>query len=162
MLGASAPGLSEQLWAGLRADGARSEAFADDVRDAFDAHVETRAPMMRRKLAGWKKGSPLAARLSECRTVAKHAKDNPESAGAIWAMDTLKLAVKFVRDAVKASKPAKAPKSDGETVPAEIVIEADTTAGAAIIADLRAYLAAASEEDRLAVLVELEGIVLAG
>jgi hypothetical protein len=82
----------------------------------------------------------------------------------VWALDSLSAALKLVRAAVKE---AKAPASDGE--PDEdtiklagrmaVVVEADTEAGAAILADLRAYLAAASESDRLAVLVELESIV---
>ena len=75
----------------------------------------------------------------------------------MWALDSLSAALKLVRAAVKE---AKAPASDGE--PGELsvaVVVADADAGAAILADLRAYLAAASESDRLAVLVELESIV---
>ena len=72
---ANAPGLSEQLWAGLRE--ARSDKFCDSMRDSFDAYVgelseasgkgSERSREMAKRLSGWKKGSPLAQRLSECR-----------------------------------------------------------------------------------------------
>lgn len=162
---ANAPGLSEQLWAGLRE--ARSDKFCDSMRDSFDAYIgelseasgkgSERLREMAKRLSGWKKGSPLAQRLSECRKIAGFCKDNEDRAGEVWALDSLSAALKLVRSAVKASK---APASDGEpgaTVLAVVVADAD--AGAAILADLRAYLAAASEADRLAVLVELESIV---
>lgn len=169
---ANAPGLSEQLWAGLRED--RSDKFCDAMRDAFDAYIgelseasgkgSERSREMAKRLSGWKKGSPLAQRLSECRKIAGFCKDNEDRAGEVWALDSLSAALKLVRAAVKE---AKAPASDGE--PDEdtiklagrmaVVVEADTEAGAAILADLRAYLEAANESDRLAVLVELESIV---
>jgi len=161
---ANAPGLSEQLWAGLRE--ARSDKFCDSMRDSFDSYVSElseasgkgseRSKEMAKRLSGWKKGSPLAQRLSECRKIAGFCKDN-EDAGGIWALDSLSAALKLVRAAMKASK---APASEGEPgEPSVSVVVADTDAGEAILADLRAYLAAASEADRLAVLVELESIV---
>ena len=169
---ANAPGLSEQLWAGLRE--ARSDKFCDSMRDSFDAYIgelseasgkgSERSREMAKRLSGWKKGSPLAQRLSECRKIAGFCKDNESRAGEVWALDSLSAALRLVRAAVKE---AKAPASEGE--PGEdtiklagrmaVVVEADTDAGDAILADLRAYLAAASESDRLAVLVELESIV---
>lgn len=160
---ANAPGLSEQLWAGLRE--ARSDKFCDSMRDSFDAYVSElaeasgkgseRSREMAKRLSGWKKGSPLAQRLSECRKIAGFCKDNEARAGEIWALDSLSAALKLVRAAVKASK---AP--DGEPgEPSVAVVVADADAGAAILADLRAYLAVANESDRLAVLVELESIV---
>lgn len=160
---ANAPGLSEQLWAGLRE--ARSDKFCDSMRDSFDAYIvelaeasgkgSERNKEMAKRLSGWKKGSPLAQRLSECRKIAGFCKDNEDRAGEVWALDSLSAALKLVRAAVKE---AKAPASEpGE--PSVAVVVADTDAGEAIIADLRAYLAAASESDRLAVLVELESIV---
>lgn len=159
---ANAPGLSEQLWAGLRE--ARSDAFCDSMRDSFDAYIvelseasgkgSERNKDMAKRLSGWKKGSPLAQRLSECRKIAGFCKDNEARAGEIWALDSLSAALKLVRAAVKE---AKAPASGGEGEPSVAV--ADTDAGVAILADLRAYLAAANETDRLAVLVELESII---
>lgn len=163
---ANAPGLSEQLWAGLRE--ARSDKFCDEMRDSFDAYVgelaeasgkgSERSREMAKRLSGWKKGSPLAQRLSECRKIAGFCKDNEDRAGEVWALDSLSAALKLVRAAVKASK-APASGGDGEGEPSGAVVVADTDAGAAILADLRAYLAAAGESDRLAVLVELESIV---
>ena len=160
---ANAPGLSEQLWAGLRE--ARSDKFCDSMRDSFDAYIgelseaswkgSERSREMAKRLSGWKKGSPLAQRLSECRKIAGFCKDNEDRAGEVWALDSLSAALKLVRAAVKASK---AP--DGEPgEPSVAVVVADADAGAAILADLRAYLEAANESDRLAVLVELESIV---
>ena len=160
---ANAPGLSEQLWAGLRE--ARSDKFCDSMRDSFDAYVaelaeasgkgSERNKEMAKRLSGWKNGSPLAQRLSECRKIAGFCKDNEDRAGEVWALDSLSAALKLVRAAVKASK---AP--DGEPgEPSVAVVVADADAGAAILADLRAYLEAANESDRLAVLVELESIV---
>ena len=162
---ANAPGLSEQLWAGLRED--RSDKFCDSMRDSFDTYVvelaeasgkgSERSKEMAKRLSGWKKGSPLAQRLSECRKIAGFCKDNEDHAGGIWALDSLSAALKLVRAAMKASK---APASEGEPgEPSVSVVVADTDAGEAILADLRAYLEAANESDRLAVLVELESIV---
>ena len=160
---ANAPGLSEQLWAGLRE--ARSDKFCDSMRDSFDAYIgelseasgkgSERSREMAKRLSGWKKGSPLAQRLSECRKIAGFCKDNEDRAGEVWALDSLSAALKLVRAAVKASK---APASEGEPGEPSVVV-ADADAGAAILADLRAYLEAANESDRLAVLVELESIV---
>ena len=168
---ANAPGLSEQLWAGLRE--ARSDKFCDSMRDSFDAYIgelseasgkgSERSREMAKRLSGWKKGSPLAQRLSECRKIAGFCKDNEDRAGEVWALDSLSAALKLVRAAVKASK---APASDGE--PDEdtiklagrmaIVVEADTEAGAAILLDLLNWLAVASLEDRLYMVTELEKI----
>ena len=162
---ANAPGLSEQLWAGLRE--ARSDKFCDSMRDSFDAYIgelseasgkgSERSREMAKRMSGWKKGSPLAQRLSECRKIAGFCKDNEDRAGEVWALDSLSAALKLVRAAVKASK---APDSEGEPgEPSVAVVVADADVGAAILADLRAYLEAANESDRLAVLVELESIV---
>lgn len=159
LLGANAPGMSEQLWAGLK--DSRKPAFADDVRDSFDAWVEEQPKSVAKKLAGWKKGSPLSARLSNCRKIAEFTVANPDKASEVYALESLKLAYAFVNKAKKDEKPAST-AGDGaqaETVPATIEVEANADAGAAILADLRAYLAAASEADRLAVLCELESIV---
>lgn len=165
---ANGAGLATQLWAGLK--DSRSVAFADGIRDDYDIYNEFRAkgtPKERQlaaKVADWKKGSPLSTRLSECRTVAKWTEANAERAAEVYAHDNLKTALKFVRDAIKAEKAANSPEGDSdpaETVPATITVEANADAGAAILADIRAYLAAASEEDRLALLCELESIVAA-
>ena len=88
---ANAPGLSEQLWAGLRE--ARSDKFCDSMRDSFDAYVaelaeasgkgSERNKEMAKRLSGWKKGSPLAQRLSECRKIAGFCKDNEDRAGEV-------------------------------------------------------------------------------
>ncbi len=160
MLGANAPGMSEQLWAGLK--DSRKPAFADDVRDSFDEYVTSLGKSaVAKKLAEWKKGSPLSARLSNCRKVAEWTTANPERAVEVYALESLKVAYAFVNKAKKDEKPAST-AGDGapaETVPATIEVEANADAGAAILADLRAYLAAASEADRLAVLCELESIV---
>ena len=165
---ANGAGLATQLWAGLR--DARSVKFADDIRDSYDEYNELRKNSksskerdLAAKVTDWKKGSPLAARLSECRTIAKWTEANAERASEVYAHDNLKAALKFVRDAIKAEKASTASTGDSaESVPATITVEANADAGAAILADVRAYLAAASEEDRLALLCELEGIVTAG
>ena len=162
---ASAPGLSEQLWAGLRE--ARSDKFCDSMRDSFDAYIgelseasgkgSERSKEMAKRLSGWKKGSPLAQRLSECRKIAGFCKDNEDRAGEVWALDSLSAALKLVRSAVKEAKaPDVAPPVVAVT---RAVVEANADEGAAILLDLRAYLEAANESDRLAVLVELESIV---
>ena len=161
---ANAPGLSEQLWAGLRE--ARSDKFCDSMRDSFDAYVSElaeasgkgseRSREMAKRLSGWKKGSPLAQRLSECRKIAGFCKDNEDRAGEVWALDSLSAALKLVRAAVKASK---APASEGEPgEPSVSVVVADTDAGDAILLDLLNWLAAASVEDRLYMVTELEKI----
>ena len=162
---ANAPGLSEQLWAGLRE--ARSDKFCDSMRDSFDAYVSElaeasgkgseRSKEMAKRLSGWKKGSPLAQRLSECRKIAGFCKDHEDRAGEVWALDSLSAALKLVRSAVKEAKaPDVAPPVVAVT---RAVVEANADEGAELLADLRAYLAAANESDRLAVLVELESIV---
>ena len=156
-------GISEQVWVGLVSADNRA-AFADSVRDAYDEHVATLAESKSAKerqradiLKGWKKGFPLAQRLSSCRKIVAFCADNQEAAGQVWAKETLGAALSFVN---KALKEAKAPASDGEPgEPSVAVVVADADAGAAILADLRAYLEAANESDRLAVLVELESIV---
>lgn len=158
MLGANAPGMSEQLWAGLK--DSRKPAFADDIRDAFDEYVTGLGKSaVAKKLAGWKKGSPLSARLSNCRKVAEFTVANPDKASEVYALESLKLAYAFVNKARKAAKVHASGDDTAETVPATIEVEANADAGAAILADLRAYLSAASEADRLAVLCELESIV---
>jgi len=161
---ANAPGLSEQLWAGLRE--ARSDKFCDSMRDSFDAYVSElaeasgkgseRSKEMAKRLSGWKKGSPLAQRLSECRKIAGFCKDNEDRAGEVWALDSLSAALKLVRAAVKE---AKAPASDGEPgEPSVVVVVADADAGDAILLDLLNWLAVASVEDRLYMVTELEKI----
>lgn len=159
MLGANAPGMSEQLWAGLK--DSRKPAFADDVRDSFDAWVEEQPKSVAKKLAGWKKGSPLSARLSNCRKVAEFTVANPDKASEVYALESLKLAYAFVNKAKRDTKgDATATGGEGDSsAPAEIVVEADADAAVAILADVRAYLAAASEADRLAMLCELESII---
>ncbi len=159
LLGANAPGMSEQLWAGLK--DSRKPAFADDIRDSFDEYVAGMKGVTAKKLSAWKQGSPLSARLSNCRKVAEWTTANPERAVEVYALESLKVAYAFVNKAKKDEKPAST-AGDGaqaETAPATIEVEANADAGAAILADLRAYLAAASEADRLAVLCELESIV---
>ena len=163
-------GISEQVWVGLVSADNRV-AFADSVRDAYDEHVATLAESKSAKerqradiLKGWKKGYPLAQRLSSCRKIVAWCAENPEAAGQVWTKETLGAALSFVNKALKEAKaPASGGDPDEDTIKLAgrmaIVVEADTEAGAAILADLRAYLAAASESDRLAVLVELESIV---
>lgn len=161
MLGANAPGMSEQLWAGLK--DSRKPTFADDIRDSFDEYVTGLGKSaVAKKLAGWKKGSPLSARLSNCRKIAEFTVANPDKASEVYALESLKVAYAFVNKAKRDAKGDAAPAGDDEpagVVPATIEVEANADAGAAILADLRAYLAAASEADRLAVLCELESIV---
>lgn len=161
MLGANAPGMSEQLWAGLK--DSRKPAFADDIRDSFDEYVTGLGKSaVAKKLAGWKKGSPLSARLSNCRKIAEFTVANPDRAAEVYALESLKVAYAFVNKAKRDAKGDAAPAGDGEPagmVPATVEVEANADAGAAILADLRAYLSAASEADRLAVLCELESIV---
>lgn len=160
LLGANAPGMSEQLWAGLK--DSRKPAFADDIRDSFDEYVTGLGKSaVAKKLAGWKKGSPLSARLSNCRKIAEFTVANPDKASEVYALESLKLAYAFVNKAKRDTKgDATATGGEGDSsAPAEIVVEADADAAAAILADVRAYLAAASEADRLAMLCELESIV---
>lgn len=160
MLGANAPGMSEQLWAGLK--DSRKPTFADDIRDSFDEYVTGLGKSaVAKKLAGWKKGSPLSARLSNCRKIAEFTVANPDKASEVYALESLKVAYAFVNKAKRDTQGgATATGGEGDSsAPAESVVEADADAGAAIIADLRAYLAAASEADRLAVLCELESII---
>lgn len=159
MLGANAPGMSEQLWAGLK--DSRKPTFADDIRDSFDEYVTGLGKSaVAKKLAGWKKGSPLSARLSNCRKIAEFTVANPDRATEVYALESLKLAYAFVNKAKKADKPAPTGTAgDGDPSESIVEVEANADAGAAILADLRAYLAAASEADRLAVLCELESII---
>lgn len=160
MVKGSREGLSEQLWAGLVAN---PGSFPADARDSFDGYVlsladDRKTRELAKKMEGWKKGSPLATRLSECRKVADFASTNEAHASAVWACESLSAALKLVKSLTPAK--AKSAKGEGDTVPAEITMEATAeVAGAAIIADLKAFLAVASEEDRLAVLCELESIV---
>lgn len=152
-------GLSEQLWAGLRES--RKVAFCDDMRDSFDGYIMSLRDSGKRadkleadKLADWKKGSPLAQRISECRRVLKAVDADTSIASAVWSCDSLHAALKAI-------KPAKveAPKPEPTIVEKDVETVADSTAGADILADLRAYLAAASEDDRLAMLCDLEAII---
>lgn len=162
---ANAPGLSEQLWAGLRET--RSDSFCDSMRDSFDAYIvelseasgkgSERNKETAKRLSGWKKGSPLAQRLSECRKIAGFCKDHEDRAGEIWALDSLSAALKLVRAAVKEAK-APATGGDGEGEPSVAVVVADTASGDAILLDLLNWLAAASVADRLYMVTELEKI----
>lgn len=167
MLKGAREGLSEQLWAGLIAS---PKTFPDDARDSFDGFVlslldakkGSKERLVGEKLEAWKKGSPLAARLSECRKVAKWAGDNESHAAALWASGSLSAALKFI----KTHTAPKATKGDGEGEPVHVAVpvavEANATEGADLLADIRAYLASASEADRLALLIELESIVTNG
>lgn len=161
MVKGSREGLSEQLWAGLCAN---PSTFPADARDSFDGYVlsladDRKTKDLSKKLSNWKKGSPLATRLSECRKVADFAASNEAHASAVWACESLSAALKLVKSLTPAKAP-KAPKGgDGDTVPAEITLEATAEgAGSAILADLRAFLAVASPEDKLAILCELDAI----
>ncbi len=164
MVKGSREGLSEQLWAGLVANPAK---FPDDARDSFDGFVlslldakkGSKERLVGEKLKAWKKKSPLAARLSECRKVAKWASDNEAHAASVWASGSLSAALKFI----KTHTTPKATKGDGEGEPVHVAVpvsvEANATEGADLLADIRAYLASASEADRLALLCELDSIV---
>ena len=157
MLGANAPGMSEQLWAGLK--DSRKPAFADDIRDSFDEYVAGLGKSaVAKKLSGWKKGSPLSARLSNCRKIAEFTVANPDKAPEVYALESLKAAYAFVN---KARKDAKAPASGddtAETVPATVEVEANADSGDAILIDLLEWFAKASLEDRLYMVTELEKI----
>ncbi len=164
MLKGSREGLSEQLWAGLVANPAK---FPADARDSFDGFVlslldakkGSKERLVGEKLEAWKKGSPLAARLSECRKVAKWAGDNEAHAASVWASGSLSAALKFIKTH---TTPKAATGGDGVHVAVPVEVEATATEGADLLADIRAYLASASEEDRLALLIELESIVTNG
>lgn len=169
MVKGSREGLSEQLWAGLIAS---PKTFPDDARDSFDGFVlslldakkGSKERLIGEKLEAWKKGSPLAARLSECRKIAKWAGDNESHAAAMWAAGSLSAALKFVK--AHTTPKATDTKGDGEGEPVHVAVpvavEANATEGADLLADIRAYLACASEADRLALLLELESIVTNG
>ena len=168
MLKGAREGLSEQLWAGLIAN---PRTFPDDARDSFDGFVlslldakkGSKERLVGEKLEAWKKGSPLAARLSECRKVAKWAGDNEAHAAALWASGSLSAALKFIK---AHTAPKSATGGDGEGEPVHVAVpvavEANATEGADLLADIRAYLASASEADRHALLIELESIVTNG
>lgn len=152
-------GLSEQLWAGLRES--RKVAFCDDMRDSFDGYIMSLRDSGKKadkleadKLADWKKGSPLAQRISECRRVLKAVDADASLASVVWACDSLHAALKAIKPTK--AEPAK-PEPTIVEKPEETV--ADSMAGADILADLRAYLAAASEEDRLSVICALDDII---
>lgn len=133
---------------------------SSDVRDSFDAWRVEQPKKVAAPLADWKKRSPLASRLSNCRAIAEWTTANPDSASDVYSLDSLKLAYAFVNKAKKGDKPASTGTTgDGDPSESIVEVEANADAGAAILADLRAYLAAASEADRLAVLCELESIV---
>lgn len=166
MVKGSREGLSEQLWVGLCANPA---SFPTDARDSFDGYVlsladDRKTRELAKKLEGWKKGSPLATRLSECRKVSEFAASNEAHASAIWACESLSAALKLVKSSTPAK--AKSAKGDGEGEPIHVAVpvavEANATEGADLLADIRAYLASASEADRLALLIELESIVTNG
>lgn len=168
MLKGAREGLSEQLWAGLIAS---PKTFPDDARDSFDGFVlslldakkGSKERLVGEKLEVWKKGSPLAARLSECRKVAKWASDNESHAAALWASGSLSAALKFIKTH---TAPKAAAGGDGGDEPVHVAVpvevEANATEGADLLADIRAYLASASEADRRALLIELESIVTNG
>ena len=158
MLGANAPGMSEQLWAGLK--DSRKPAFADDIRDSFDEYVTGLGKSaVAKKLAGWKKGSPLSARLSNCRKIAEWTTANPDRASEVYALESLKLAYAFVNKAKKGdAAPTGGDGDPAETVPATVEVEANADSGDAILIDLLEWLAKASLEDRLYMVTELEKI----
>ena len=163
---ASNVGLSEQLWAGLR--DVRSVKFADDFRDSFDSWVDaerdatgegckTRRQVAER-VAGWKKGSPLSTRLSECRRiVAGVEKITDEQRAQVWACDSLSAALKVLRGFAP-KEPTKVAEPS-VVLDAPCIVEANADEGESILADMAAWLDAADDGAKWDILAKLDALV---
>lgn len=163
---ASNVGLSEQLWAGLR--DVRTVKFADDFRDSFDEWISAEMEatgegcksrkQVAERVSGWKKGSPLSTRLSECRRiVAGVEKIADEQRAQVWACDSLSAALKVLRGFAPPKEPTNAAPS--VVLDAPLIVEANESEGESILADMAAWLDAADDGAKWDILAKLDALV---